>query len=82
MSDVRGLSPSSAAVPADPVGSGALAPASASFAVLVPAFDEAPVIPDLVRELHPALAAAAMALSSTTVVVNSLSLSRRKLPST
>ena len=51
MNDVRGLSPSSAAVPADPDGSGALAPASRSFAVLVPAFDEAPNMPDLFSEL-------------------------------
>jgi glycosyltransferase involved in cell wall biosynthesis len=51
MSDVRGLSPSSAAVPADPSGSGALAPASESFAVLVPAFDEAPNMSDLFSEL-------------------------------
>ncbi len=51
MNDVRDLSPSSAAVPADPLGSGALAPASESFAVLVPAFDEAPNMTDLFAEL-------------------------------
>jgi len=51
MNDLRGLSPSSAAAPADPLGSGALAPASETFAVLVPAFDEAPNMADLFAEL-------------------------------
>jgi len=51
MSDLRGLSPASAAVPAAPPGPGALAPASESFAVLVPAFDEATNMPDLFAEL-------------------------------
>jgi len=51
MSDLRGLSPVSAAVPAAPPGPGALAPASESFAVLVPAFDEATNMPDLFAEL-------------------------------
>ena len=51
MSDLRGLSPASAAVPAAPSGPGALAPASESFAVLVPAFDEATNMPDLFAEL-------------------------------
>ena len=41
----------SAAVPAAPPGPGALAPASESFAVLVPAFDEATNMPDLFAEL-------------------------------
>ncbi|MDY0003572.1 MAG: heavy metal translocating P-type ATPase [Polyangia bacterium] len=36
-------------------------------------------LPPALRELHPALAAAAMALSSITVVLNSLSLARRRL---
>ena len=51
MSDLRGLSPASAAVPAAPPGPGGLAPASESFAVLVPAFDEATNMPDLFAEL-------------------------------
>jgi Cu+-exporting ATPase len=36
-------------------------------------------MPDFLRQLHPAVAAAAMALSSVTVVTNSLRLSRKKL---
>lgn len=51
MSDERGLSPVPAAVPADPTGPGALAPAARSFAVLVPAFDEAANMSDLFTEL-------------------------------
>jgi len=51
MSDVRGLSPSSAAVPADPSGPGVLGRVSESFAVLVPALDEATNMPDLFAEL-------------------------------
>ncbi len=41
----------SAAVPADPPGRGALGPASESFAILVPAFDEAANMSDLFSEL-------------------------------
>ena len=37
------------------------------------------VLPQVLRDFHPALAAAAMALSSITVVLNSLRLSRRKI---
>jgi len=51
MSDERGLSPASAAVPADRRGPGALDPAAGSFAILVPAFDEAANMPDLFAEL-------------------------------
>ena len=36
-------------------------------------------LPRLIRDLHPALAAAAMALSSVTVVLNSLRLARRRI---
>jgi len=36
-------------------------------------------MPSVIRDLHPAMAAGAMALSSVTVVMNSLRLSRRKL---
>lgn len=51
MNDERGLSPVPAAVPADPPGPGVLAPAADSFAVLVPAFDEATNMSDLFAEL-------------------------------
>ena len=51
MSDERGLSPVSAAVPAAPPGPGALGPAAESFAILIPAFDEAANMSDLFSEL-------------------------------
>jgi len=51
MSNVRGLSPASAAVPADLSGPGVLVRAAESFAVLVPAFDEAANMPELFTEL-------------------------------
>jgi glycosyltransferase involved in cell wall biosynthesis len=51
MSELRGLSPSSAAVPADRLAPGGLARASESFAVLVPAFDESANMSDLFAEL-------------------------------
>ncbi len=51
MSDARGLSPASAAVPAAPTDPGGPVRAATSFAVLVPALDEAENMPDLLSEL-------------------------------
>jgi Cu+-exporting ATPase len=43
------------------------------------AFHTVTWVPGVIRDLHPAMAAGAMALSSVTVVLNSLRLSRRQL---
>jgi Cu+-exporting ATPase len=43
------------------------------------AFHELTFLPAFIRDLHPAAAAAAMALSSITVVMNSLRLRSRKI---
>ncbi len=51
MNDERGLSPASAAVPATTADSSGRLPAAESFAVLVPALDEAANMPDLFAEL-------------------------------